>query len=300
MNKYPTFSQRQKIESVDNIIQMESMNVELKNRLWNVLTVFFWDQVDRWGQSTLRHAKRFKPQTVENREVFILLERIYDSHFKLPLDTALDSAITSILLTIRSTYYKSPYNKIYDFIEFVANTFGDSNKSEAFCRRCNIVLEEELSGYRFINGIVCPITSEPEIESIDDASNSGGILKAVDEHIKSALSKFSDRNQPDFRNSIKESISAVEALCRIITDKPDATLQDALKLIMASDKVNIHKALINSFMSAYGYAGDESGIRHALKEVENVGREDAYYWLVTCSAFVNYLKVKCVKAGLFK
>ena len=42
---------------------------------------------------------------------------------------------------------------------------------------------------------------------------------------------MTDRKTPNYRNSIKESISAVEALCKIITENEKATLGKALKII---------------------------------------------------------------------
>jgi hypothetical protein len=43
------------------------------------------------------------------------------------------------------------------------------------------------------------------------------------------LDLFEGRKATDFRNSIKESISAVEAMCQILTGDDKATLGQALK-----------------------------------------------------------------------
>lgn len=42
-------------------------------------------------------------------------------------------------------------------------------------------------------------------------------LNGANIHLTKALSLLSDRNKPDYRNSIKESISAVEATCKSLT-----------------------------------------------------------------------------------
>ena len=42
---------------------------------------------------------------------------------------------------------------------------------------------------------------------------------SVNEHVKNALTLFSRRETPDYKNSIKESISAVESIIREITGK---------------------------------------------------------------------------------
>ena len=46
------------------------------------------------------------------------------------------------------------------------------------------------------------------------------------------------------------------------------------------------------------YTSDEHGIRHALLEESDLTFEDAKFMLVSCCAFVNYLKAKSVKAGI--
>lgn len=53
-----------------------------------------------------------------------------------------------------------------------------------------------------------------------------------------------------------------------------------------------------AFSKMYAYTGDAEGIRHALMEETNLGFEDAKFMLVSCSAFVNYLKAKAARAGM--
>jgi len=116
--------------------------------------------------------------------------------------------------------------------------------------------------------------------------------------LKRALDLFADRESPDYRNSIKESILAVEAICQLITDNPKATLGDALKEIAKKTKVDLHGALKDAFGSLYGYTSDAEGIRHALLDEPNLCFEDAKFMLVSCSAFINYLIAKSSKAGI--
>jgi hypothetical protein len=111
------------------------------------------------------------------------------------------------------------------------------------------------------------------------------------------ISLFADRQNPDYRNSIKESISAAEAMCKIITGEKKATLGQALKKL--EDKsIELHGSLKSSFSSLYGYTNDAKGIRHGLMEEPNLDF-DAKFMLVSCSGFVNYLAAKTSKVGLF-
>ncbi len=122
-------------------------------------------------------------------------------------------------------------------------------------------------------------------ESIRDSE-----LAGVSAHIDRALALYADRENPDFRNSIKESISAVEGIARVVSGNDKATLGDALKAIEKNGQ--LHTALKEGFLKLYGYTSNEQGIRHAMLDEPNLTQADARYFLVSCSAFVNYLKVQ--------
>lgn len=57
---------------------------------------------------------------------------------------------------------------------------------------------------------------------------------------------LADRKSPDYRNSIKESISAVEAICKLITGSQKATLEDALRQL-ETKLGSVHPALKDAF-----------------------------------------------------
>jgi hypothetical protein len=117
------------------------------------------------------------------------------------------------------------------------------------------------------------------------------------QHLEQALELIANKKSPDYRNSIKESISAVEAMCQLITGNKKATLGDALRQI--EGKVGtLHPAQKDAFSKLYGYTNDAQGIRHALLGETDLDVEDAVYMLVVCSAFINYLISKANKAGI--
>ena len=69
--------------------------------------------------------------------------------------------------------------------------------------------------YRIVNKEIVEITSEEEIKEIETTlSTSKDNIKI---HLNNALELYSKRPVADYRNSIKESISAVEAISRNIT-----------------------------------------------------------------------------------
>ena len=101
---------------------------------------------------------------------------------------------------------------------------------------------------------------------------------------------MSDRNTPDYRNSIKESISAVESLVALETNSEKGTLGQLLKLL--EDQIQLHPALKNAFSNLYGYTSDANGIRHALLDVATLRFEDAKFFLVVCTAFITFVLAK--------
>lgn len=205
---------------------------------------------------------------------------------------------SSALEQIRNWYQnKAGWNEVYDFVEFFARPQPHFNIS-SFITKCNRVMEREMSGYRFVGNEIALITSETEIKAIEEAVAVAAMtgLRGVETHLKTALHHFADRSTPDYRNSIKESISAVEAVARAITGNKKATLGEALKRI--DNEIALHESLKKGFSSIYGYTSDDDGIRHGLTDEPNVGSDDARFMLVSCSAFVHYLIEKAEKAGM--
>ncbi len=158
----------------------------------------------------------------------------------------------------------------------------------------NEIFENEFIGYRFINGQITPITDEIEIEAIKNSSQID--FDPVKTHFDKSLQHLSDRNKPDYENSIKESILAIESICCIILGEEKTTLGKALDKL-EKNGIIIHKAMKEAFKKLYGYASDANGIRHA----NGIGNsystlEEAKFMLVSCSAFANYLNSVAEKA----
>ena len=187
---------------------------------------------------------------------------------------------------------------IFDFVErYLA--VSDKNTYAKMANEFNHILEDEVSAYRILDRFVVPITNKAELATIEEAKSTP--YDSVRTHVSKALALYADRKAPDYENSIKESISAVEAMCCIITGLTgaQATLGAAIKKLK-DNGVHIHRAMETAFSSLYGYTSDENGIRHGGIDFKNAPAEDAKYMLISCSAFVNYLmekwsKVQCAK-----
>lgn len=188
---------------------------------------------------------------------------------------------------------KQEWYTIFDFIERYLKQSNESTY-EKMMTVFNEILEDEVSAYRILDGLVVPITNESEMASISDAMNTP--FEAANIHIAKALEAFANREKPDYENSIKESISAVESICSAITGitGAQATLGKTIKKLKDAD-VHIHPAMENAYTSLYGYASDEGGIRHGSIDFVKAPSEDAKYMLISCSAYINYLVEKWSK-----
>jgi hypothetical protein len=277
------FSQRYFKTEVQVSLQIDSMSLSLKTRIWNTFVEHTQYKNRKWGYNkndfnytlydlTVALFGQFFVKTLSNNQDFFLYSNFNQRY-------------TEII----QYFNQLSWNQIYDFIEFVIQHCPENLKHN-YIDACNKALSIEQSGYRIINCRITPITDKMEIESIETAINKTDQFIGVKAHLKQALDHFSDREAPDYRNVIKESISAVESMVKQMVDAPNATLGKAL--IKLENKYKIAPTLGAAFSKLYGYSSNDDGIRHCLLEESNVTQADALFMLITCSAFINYLKVK--------
>ncbi|MFA6186439.1 MAG: hypothetical protein WC770_04395 [Phycisphaerae bacterium] len=270
------FSQRKGYKPFKSLIQKDAVDEALRHGLWDSLHLHLWERVkydyNRYGK-------------LEYSNLSSLFQRYQHGYFKQPLDT-LPELFDYALRDVRTYFFECKWFEVYDFIEFTVRSAPDEFV-DGFVKFCNYVLERELSAYRIVNHQIVEISSKEEVDSIEDAVKNTSKLKGVQAHISSAIAHLSDRKNPDYRNSIKESISAVESLAKTLTGNEKATLGSALKIF--EEKANIHPALKKSLSELYGYTSDEDGIRHAILDEPNLTFVDAKFMLVACAAFINYL-----------
>ena len=101
-----SFSQRKGFKPVAEIIQIDSMNSELRNSLWNVLDMEIWSNhfiPDQYGVVPFSKALWFRL-------------------FKKPVDSRPESRHL-ILVEIRDRFFNSEWFEVYDFLEFVVGYY---------------------------------------------------------------------------------------------------------------------------------------------------------------------------------
>lgn len=281
VSKRGGFSDRNGIKPVNTEIQLKDFDERTRVQLVNM--------VSRLYTSTYNHAfyqndgpqEFFKfvlgdvyAQQVDNRKIYN-----DDNFFKI----------------INETIMKDDYDAVLTLIESIARCWEFYIEKnciyyyETIFERVNQVFKQEYVGYRFIGDYISPISDDEEVGAINDTLNNP--YQPVREHISKANMLLSDRENPDYENSIKESISAIEAICEVMTGihGREATLGKMLKKL-EDNGIEIHSALKSAFNTLYGYTSDANGIRHA----GDIGGpastfEEAKFMLVSCSAFINYL-----------
>ena len=264
-------------------IQVETVTDQLRNRIWNL---FYNEDI------APREKGEKKPYYNEPWEKPIELSLL--DQMGLIVDASVQGIIAQKKLQ-QVLVRDCKWYQVYDFIEAHLLHTGGRERGLRI-DQYNDLLEELKSGYRVYGCSVIPITNQAEIDTISQAMHTK--YAAPNMHIEKALKLYADRQAPDYQNSVKESISAVEAMCCIITklSGANATLHAAIKKLKDCG-IHIHPAMERAFSALYGYASDENGIRHGGIDFVGVPAEDAKYMLVSCSAFVNYLIEKWSKVS---
>lgn len=225
------------------------------------------------------------------------LKKLWSKHFKQAVDSIpsyrsswgdISVDIDTTVSAIRAHYLKTKdWRELYVIFEFTYPYIIPPCK-QLYREELNAILEEERSPLRFVDNNFIEISNPLEIDEIENAAiSTKGIYDPVYAHLNASVEYLSSISSGNYRNSVKESISAVEAMCKILVGDEKATLGSALK------KLNLHPALEKSFVAMYGYTSDAGGVRHSLGFGDNkIEFFEAKYMLVSCSAFINYLKSK--------
>ena len=216
--------------------------------------------------------------------------KIWCDHFKLRMDlystSKFKDAVTTFVLDERF-----PAHFTIDFIEEILA--GGHFQNEAFTlsgiEGFKENLERENAPFRFINGQVVEINSSHEAYAIEQACECP--FAAPQNHIKAALRLLKEDDAAAWRNSIKESIAAVESAFEELVGHREnsigAYLKEAKKLRL---DLELHPCFQKGLASFYDWTSSDQGIRHPLDEDARIPtKNDATFMLVVCSAAVNML-----------
>jgi len=278
------FADRHGIAPENRVIQTDDLDERSRVSLINTLS-------NLWQAIHAEYIKRSSATTKWDDFLRSILSNVYMRI----LDFSKRPDNKEIFRLLQDTILRENYALVFSMLEFVAKELQELlnavifNNDSLVYEALNGALERELVGYRFVDNLVTPISDETELNEIKQAIADADTNAR--EHLRKAVQLLSDRDTPDYANSIKESISAIEALCVNITGASgkESTLGNTLQHLSDAG-VSIHPALQRAFSNLYGYTSDAAGIRHAGQiDGENATFAEAKFMLVACSAFVNYL-----------
>ena len=289
------FSDRNAIKPENTEIQLKNFDQRTRIQLQNMISNQYADIMGRmsYGNSDVQEFLKYVIGTVYSQPIDARKNYDDDKIIQQIGNTILNDSYDDVLTLIEALiqYWDDYLTKRigYEYYDIYSKTYN----SESIFEASNRCFEKEYVGYRFVDRVIVPISNEHEIETIQEALSIK--YQPVYDHISKANKLLADREKPDYENSIKESISAVEAICEIITETKgkEATLGNMLKKL-EENGVEIHKGLKSAFNILYGYTSDANGIRHA----GDIGGpsstfEEAKFMLIACCAFVNYLTAIC-------
>ncbi|UWQ03681.1 AbiJ-NTD4 domain-containing protein [Aliiroseovarius crassostreae] len=259
------------------------MPSSLRNGLWDCLKLHFFEHIG--SPRSIYGAPVYSPSFEQ------LVMAIQFQFFRLSVDD-LHADPYEERLRLRRRFYKFTFDEVYGFIEFLLKQ-PQAGSQEEFVSLVNQVLSRELAQFRIAGDQFIKITDQNELDEIESAV-SNRLATGVARHISAAAAFYSDPSSPDYRNSVKESISAVESAVKYLVDDPKAFgVSKPLRSLM--DSYDFHPALVGGFEKIFAYTSDEEGVRHALMDKSKVTQADARFMLVSCSAFANYLIAKKVE-----
>lgn len=191
---------------------------------------------------------------------------------------------------VRKLIREDSWNRVYDLIEIVLRLLQE-NYSRSLAESLNDVLEKDKCAYRILRVEqnrqsvyqVTRITNELEMRAVQDAAQTN--FDVVNSHIISAINLFSDLERPNYAESVRSAINAVESVCCIVDGK-SKTLGDAIKRLRRSGK-KINERFLDGLEKLYAYTNEV--VRHGTKEPVKVSQAETQFMLVVCSAITNYL-----------
>lgn len=269
-----SFAERIGLREVRSIIQTDSLDDDTRVELWNVTNTV---------RRILYDAQRDAYESTVHDDV---VAAIWAWELKKPADEQPRS--DAVWDQVKARILSGEWFDALDLIEALVKQVDRFYKAaaKATVDALNNRFEQYLVGYRFIGREITPVDTTEQGQAVGQAIDDAKSIPGAHHHLLRAVELLADRTNPDYPNSIKESISAVEAVCVAVTEAN--TLGAALKKLKIAGAA-IHPALEASWLKMYGWTSDEAGVRHGSIETPTADQALAKYMLVACSAFVSYI-----------
>jgi AbiJ N-terminal domain 4 len=111
------FSQRIGVTPVGKAIQIGSIDEDLRNSLWSVLTAFYWNTFDKY-----KWDMRDRVDYIRGSNLGGLFQSLWLHYFKKPIDKIPTYYYDERggLEALRSYFFNAKWYEVYDFVEFIS------------------------------------------------------------------------------------------------------------------------------------------------------------------------------------
>jgi len=252
------FSQRNGYIKAREVIQKDDLDKITRTRIWNCFYELLYN-FSKFPSSSLRFDDRshIKNSFCSNYWKVFKNEAIH----LMPINS--DFWISEF----EKIFFRYPINILFDFLEFLRDQQPITNLFQF--KTLNKILEEEKVAYRFVNGIFIETESEAQIKQIEDLSNGlkTANLSRSENHFNEAFRNLYDRNNPNYKTSIIESIQFLECLINFKLNKGRGKRQlgDLLQDIKIFKQSDFELSVLEMFSKIYGKLSN-NGIRHGASE----------------------------------
>jgi len=153
-----------------------------------------------------------------------------------------------------------------------------------------LFLEENLA-FEFSNGQVLRKGRRNTTDQITRADFvlSDARLTACRKHFNKALAFFRNPATPDYENSVKEAVCAVEAAARALFPDGGSTLGDIVKSITGNGTGQIPKSIAATFHGVYGFRSGGDGVGHGGTTGGAATKELAEFGLAVAASQIVFL-----------
>jgi hypothetical protein len=116
------FSERIGAKPPKTVLQLNSMDEELRNGLWNSVNLTLWPLIER-------HQDRNGPSFGD-----VFFQRLWLWHYKLPIDL-MPAGMEERVTELRDRFFGWDWIDVYDFMDFAAQSFPHDEAQDSLIRR---------------------------------------------------------------------------------------------------------------------------------------------------------------------
>lgn len=154
-----------------------------------------------------------------------------------------------------------------------------------------LFLEEGLA-YEFADGVVRRRGRRHTVEMVARSQVVLGdpLLLSARTHYEKALRFFRHPSNPDYENSVKEAVCAVEAVGKLLFPLAKAsTLGDVIRWLGTTTELSVPKAICQTFTGTYAFRSGGDGVGHGAANGGKATPEVTEYILAVSASQIIYL-----------